>query len=123
MIEQLNSILVSLHKFLFPINGFLFYLALIYSIVISFYYEFLNPRKLIQKKRIRNALFYSGFATAILFYSVLLNFQTPEFLSSLYIFIPLCVFLPTGLLVSSLWLAFHYNSKNKKYENQENNQT
>jgi hypothetical protein len=116
MIENLNSILVTLHKLLFPYKEILFYLSLVYSIVIAFYYKLINPKELIQKKKIKNAFFYTGFATVMLFYSMLLNYQTPSFLSNLYIFIPLCTLLPTGMLIGSLWLSFYFNSKNKKYD-------
>lgn len=114
MIEQLNSIFASIHKFLFPMKDVLFYVALAFSMVVLFYYEFMNPKKLIQKKRIRNAFLFTGLAIIMLSYSVLLNYQEPEFLTSLYIFIPLCTILPAGAVVGSMWIAFFFNLKTKR---------
>lgn len=111
MIEQINSMFVSIHKLLFPMKDILFYGAFTFSIIVLFYYEFMNPKKLIQKKRIRNAFLFTGLAITMLSYSVLLNYQEPEFLTSLYIFIPLCTILPTVVLVGCMWIAFNLNLK------------
>lgn len=114
--ESLNSFLLNINNFLYPYQSIIFYLSLIYGLLISFYYKFMSPEKLIAEKKIRNAMFYSGFATFMLSYSLLLEYREPEFLENLFIFFPVCTLLPPVLLISFLWIAYCFSFQNKKYE-------
>lgn len=114
MQETINSLLVSLHRFLYPGREVIFIVGLLYSIVITFYYKGqVSKDKILQNRIIRIAMLHAGIAVFIVSYGATLEIQEPIFLDNLIILLPICTLLLPSLLVLFLWIGYYFASKTK----------
>ena len=114
MQEAINSILVSLHKFLYPAREAILIVGLSYLIATGFYYQWRRSKITVsQKKIIRNAMLHSGLAAFIASYGATLEVQDQYFLDHLLILLPICSLMVPGLLMLFLWIGFYFMSKSK----------
>lgn len=112
MQEAINSILLSLHKFLYPAREEIFTIGLIYLIISSFYYQWRRSKIAVSQKHVvRNAILHSGLAAFIASYGATLEIQDQFFLEHLFVFLPICSLLIPSLLVLFLWIGYYFRLK------------
>lgn len=110
----MNSILVLLHKTLYPVREVIFIAGLLYLIVTGLIYQWRRSKDLSsQKKIIRNAILHSGLAAIITSYGAVLEVQEQYFLDHLFLLLPICTLVVPGFLMVFLWIGFYFVSKSR----------
>lgn len=89
--SNINTILVSIHHFLYPWRDILLAIAAVDLCGIAIYYAIASRGLYDKRKLLKRIIVPVLFGMVIGSYSVLLNFQEPEFLPHLYVYFPLCV--------------------------------
>ena len=112
---NINTFLVSIHQYLYSWRNLLFIIAVVDLCGIAVYYAIASKSSGNSKQLVKKIIFPALTGMIALPYSVLLNFQEPEFLPHLYVYFPLCIIpLPLFFVIYVVTALFFTNKARKR---------